>query len=534
MDARDRLRQLGQLDLGAWVEAATGSELWSVQRRIGVATSKRRARVAVPSCNASGKTFLAARLALAFYDSYTPGTPCLACDPTGTKGGCRGSKILTTSSKAEHLRDALWAEMRMAHQQLADNGIILPGVMAKGQNLRLEENGSHFIVGYSPNHAEGFQGFHAPHKLILGDEATSLDVQMQQGITGLLATGDSRLLLIFNPTTDDTYAALECRSPRTEIIKITAYDTPHFTDEPVPEGSNLTQPEWLEELADKGMGPGTYEWTTRVLADFWTMGDDVLIPADSYDRAAMTTVIEGTRALGVDMASYGSDENVIAYRDGNSLVRLDAFPSMRMDLFWEGPVAEAVRRSDPHYLIYDADGVGAGVIGYADAVVARHNANGGNLVLLPFRGGVKVSTKFLNARSAWLWALRRRFESGTIALPLPPDQKLRDQVTDIRYSITDSGDIKVETKDHMKRRGVTSPDRLDGLYYAFSMVEELPIPSKVIETPVTDAYGVADRSAEAMLKRDRERMRRKHNSHTPWAKPPPGGAWDDIDAYDAA
>ncbi len=530
MNSRDRLRQLGQLDLGAWVEVATGSGLWSVQRKIGQAASQRRARVAVPSCNASGKTFLGARLALAFYDAYTPGTPCAACDPTGTKGGCRGSKILTTSSKAEHLRDALWAEMRLAHIQLKERGIELPGIMARGQNLRLEEGPSHFIVGYSPNHAEGFQGFHSPHKLILGDEATSLDTQMQQGITGLLATGDSRLLLIFNPTTDDTYAALECRSPRTNVIKIRAWDTPNFTNEPVPEFANLTTPEWLDELRDKGMGPGTYEWTTRVEADFWTMGDDVLISTDAFDRAKATPVIEGTRALGVDLAPYGSDENVIAVRDGNAATSLKAYPAMRPDTFIESAVADEVRRVDPHYLIWDADGVGSGVYGDMERMIAKHNAQGGNTVLLPFRGGTSVETRFQNARSAWWWSLRRHFENGTISLAaLPDDQKLRKQMTDIRYSITDKGDIKVEPKKHMKDRGVESPDRADAIMYAFSMVEELPIPSRVIETPVLDIAGVTDHSPEAMWRRDMERLRRREKARTPWSIPREGEmAWDDL------
>lgn len=476
-------------------------------------------------------TFLAARLALAFYDAYTPGAPCAACDPTGTKGGCRGSKILTTSSKAEHLRDALWAEIRSAHAQLHARGIILPGTMARGQNLRLEDSPNHFLVGYSPNHAEGFQGFHAAHKLILGDEATSLDTQMQQGITGLLATGDSRLLLIFNPTTDDTYAALECRSPRTEIIKITAWDTPAFTNEPMPEGSNLTTPEWLDELKDKGMGPGTYEWTTRVEADFWTMGDDVLIPADSFDRAFGVPHIEGTRQLGIDLAPYGSDENVVVARDGNAVVGLHAFPAMRQDSFWEGPVADLVRRYDPHYISWDADGVGSGVYGYVDALVRKHNAAGGNIVLLPFRGGIKVDARYNNARSAWWWNLRRKFEAGTLSLaPLPPDPKLREQVTDIRYSITDAGDIKIETKDHMKRRGRESPDRGDALMYAFAMVDELPVPAKITETPLLDTAGLPDRSAEAMWRRDLEALKRGKRPHrpSPWDRVHAGRVWDDL------
>lgn len=525
-DARTRLRQLGQLDLGAWVEAATGRELWSVQRRIAAAVSKRRARVAVPSCNASGKTFSAAQLVLAFYDSYTPGTPCIQCG-----GPCGGAKVLTTSSKLEHLRDNLWGEIRTAYYALENKGIIIPGKMSQGNNLRLESQPNHFLIGLSPNHAEGFQGFHSPHKLILGDEATSLDAQMQQGITGLLATGDSRLALIFNPTTDDTYAALECRSPRTEVIKIRAWDTPHFTGEPVPPGSNLTTPEWIEELKDKGMGPGTYEWTTRVEADFWTQGDDVLISPDNFDKADAAPHVEGTRALGIDLAPYGSDENIIAYRDGNALTKMKAFPAMRQDLFWESAVADAVRAHDPDYLIWDADGVGSGVYGYAEKIMLEHNAKGGNVVLLPFRGGTRVDAKFNNSRSAWWWALRRRFEMGAIALTLPRDDKLRKQTIDIRYSITDNGDIKVETKEKMKKRGLESPDRADAMMYAFSMVDELPVPSRVVDTPVQDFSGVKDRSEKAMWERDLAEIRRpKHLERpTPWDPLPAGrSAWDDL------
>jgi hypothetical protein len=526
---------LGQYDLGAWIEAAYGDDtrLWTVQKRIAKAASKRRARVVVPSCNASGKTYLAGRIVLAFYDTYTPGTPCMECDPTGTKGGCRGGKVLTTSSQHEHLRDALWGEIRLAAIELQDRGIVMPGRMFMGANLRIEEGPNHFAVGRSPEKAEGFQGFHSPHKLILGDEATSLDAEMQQAITGLLATGDSRLVLIFNPTTDDTYAALEARSKRSEVIKITAWDTPGFTGEPMPEGANLTTPEWLEELQDKGMGPGTYEWTTRVEADFWTLGDDVLIPGDSFDKAFNTPHIEGTRALGVDLAPNGSDENVIAYRDGNGLVRLDAFPAMRTDLFFQGPVMDAVRRFDPNYLIWDADGVGAGAYGSAEDVAHIHNASdNGNLVLLPFRGGISVETRFQNARSAWWWNLRRRFQAGTIALALPNDKKLRDQITDIRYSVTEAGNIKIESKDHMKKRGTTSPDRGDSVMYAFAMVEELPVPAKVVQTPITDMALVPDRSEQAMWRRDmanlKNRGHRGYDRPTPWGKVPPGGTWDDL------
>lgn len=524
MSARSRLRQLGQLDLGAHIEVADGVQLWSVQKRIAAAASQYRARVTVPSCTASGKSYLVGRLALSFYDAFTPGEQCVFCD-----GPCAGAKVITLAPKFEHLRDVLWGEMRTAYALRTDKKLGPVGKMSQGQNLRLQSAPGHWAVGQSPNNAEGLQGVHGGHILVIGDEATALDENVTKGLTSTLATGDARLLLIANPTTDDTWFAEQSRSPMATNIKITAWDTPNFTGEANIPG--LLTPDFLEELKATGRGPGTFDWTTKVEADFWTQGEDVLITPEAFDKATMSPHIEGTRALGIDLAPYGSDENVIAYRDGNALVKLEAFPAMRPDLFFEGPVADAVRRFAPDYMIWDADGVGSGVYGDTERVAQRYNAAGGNIVLLPFRGGVRVDAKFTNARAAWWWALRRRFEMGTIALTLPRDTKLREQITDVRYSITDAGDIKVETKEKMKKRGTESPDRGDAVMYAFSMVDELPTPSIVTSQPLVEHAGVKDRSVEAMWQRDMEKIRRPRarTESTPWDRVPRGAqAWDDL------
>lgn len=494
--ARDRLRLVGQGDLGKHIEVSTGKKLWTIQRRIAKAVSVPRARVTAPSCNASGKTHLAGRIALAFYDAFTPGSPCYIC-----KGPCRGSKIITTSSKWEHLHDNLWGELRMAYPNMVDrvgfNGRLLPG------DLRLDDGPDHFIMGQSADKAEGFQGYHAAHKLIIGDEATALSEPVAQGITSLLASGDSRLLLIFNPTTPDTYAARMSRSAGFENIKITAWDTPNFTGEEVPEGANLISQRFLDELEAQGMGPGTYEWTTRVCADFWDMADDALIALpwvqSAYDRQS----VEGTRALGVDMATYGTNENVITYRDGNEIVWQRIYPAMRMDTFWQGPVADAVRMVEPHYVIYDADGVGAGVIGEAEAVSHRMVRWGG--ACIPFRGNMGVETRFRNNRSMWWWNLRRNFEAGRISLRFR-DSKLEEQLTSIRYTVTQTGDIQVETKETMKKRNMASPDRADSLMYACAMCDDLPMTEARKPNVAERAYGVKDMSEKAMWARSMHQL----------------------------
>lgn len=513
-NSRERLRLLGQRDLGAAACIITGEEMWSIQRKIARSVSRRRSQTTVPSCNASGKTWMAARIAAAFYETYTPGTPCLQCDPTGTRGGCRGSKVITTSSKEEHLKDNLWGELQVVYRLAKERGLQMAGRDPLWGDLKIvESEANHFITGQSASTAEGMQGYHAAHKLIIGDEATSVSDEVKLAITRLLSSGDSRLFLIYNPTTPDTYASQMSRSPKVETIRITAYDTPMFTGEHVPEGANLITPEFLESLEAAGMGPGTFEWVTSIEAKDWDMGDDLLVPGNWYDLASGHTVTTadrdaGVRQLGVDLASYGSDECVITLRIGNKAVEQQAYPSMRMDTFFETHVTAWVERWRPHYLVYDADGVGAGVIGYADAV-QRHMAPGGQVI--GFRGGMGTNARFRNARAAWYWTLRRLFENhgrpGGMELCFE-DDKLRDQLTDIHYSVTPQGDIRVETKDEMKKRGRKSPDRADSLMYAFAFSADLEVPP---DPTVTNVAGQAfpelqDNSEEAMWERERTRL----------------------------
>ncbi len=493
--SRDRLRMLGQVDLGASIEILSGEKLWSIQRKIAKALSHERAKLAVPSCNASGKTWLAARLALAFYDAFTPGVPCVACG-----GPCGGSKVITISSKEEHLRDNLWGELRASYAHMADMGLEPKGRLYPG-DLRLESvTGKHYIIGQTANTQEGLQGAHAAHKLIIGDEATSVSDEVSKGITSLLPSGDTRLLLIFNPTTPETYAGQMSRSDRFATVKITAYDTPHFTGESAPPGSNLITPMFLEDLMAQGMGPGTYEWTTRVLADFWDLSDDTLVSGPWYDKAMqLGRGPEGIIQLGVDIAPYGTSENVIAVREGYNLTDIRTYPAMRVDHFFQGPVTDMVKASGAHYVVYDADGVGAGAIGYADDL-HKHMAPGGQVI--GFRGALRATTAYFNTRAAWYWNLRRRLENGLMHIQVD-DPKLREQLTSIRYSIQ-TGAIKVETKAEMRKRNMASPDRADAVMYAFAMSEDLQQPHAKVESPVSEFFGVRSRSEDDMWERDLE------------------------------
>ena len=53
-------------------------------------------------------------------------------------------------------------------------------------------------------------------------------------------------------------------------------------------------------------------------------------------------------------------------------------------------------------------------------------------------------------------------------IALPPSDGLRSQLSSIRWSLTSKGQIKIETKDDMRKRGLKSPDEADAVAYCMA------------------------------------------------------------------
>ena len=58
-----------------------------------------------------------------------------------------------------------------------------------------------------------------------------------------------------------------------------------------------------------------------------------------------------------------------------------------------------------------------------------------------------------------------RFRAGAISIPR--DEALIEELAALKYQHTSRGQIKMESKDEMKRRGMASPDRADMLAMLF-------------------------------------------------------------------
>ena len=108
----------------------------------------------------------------------------------------------------------------------------------------------------------------------------------------------------------------------------------------------------------------------------------------------------------------------------------------------------------------DGVGVGGGVVDILTEMGADvHDLQAGS--------AASDTERFINARAEWYWGLRERFEQGDIDID-PLDDELAAQLGAIRFEYTSRGQIKIESKDDMAKRGMPSPDRADALMLAYA------------------------------------------------------------------
>ena len=433
-----------------WVTDRTGEHLWSKQREIAQSVVENK-RTAVKASHAVGKSFLASRLIAWWIDSHPPGE----------------AFVVSTAPTFRQVQAVLWREVGKAYRAAKAHGHELPGRLNQTEWLLGNE-----LVGYGRKPADqdehGFQGIHARYVLVILDEACGIPRQLWTAVEAITTGPDCRILAIGNPDDPATEFGAVCKQAALwNVISVPAAITPNFTGEPVPDKMRplLVDPQWAEDLK-KSRGETSPEYISKVLAEFPDASTDTLIPYGWIIRAQERDLDPGpTVELGVDVARYGTDETVI-YRRLGPVARLHGVFGQQPTTETTGRVIAALRET--HAVLAKVDGVGVG------GGVVDQLAEFGHPVADMQAGQRAVDPEtFFNARAEWYWGLRQRFEDGDIDLD-PADEELAAQLAQIKYKYKSRGQLLIESKDDMKKRGLSSPDRADALMLAFAPVNSDP------------------------------------------------------------
>ena len=94
-----------------------------------------------------------------------------------------------------------------------------------------------------------------------------------------------------------------------------------------------------------------------------------------------------------------------------------------------------------------------------------------NLIVALLKGTVTPKReRFLNLKAEWFWSLRERLQAGQVRGL--SDELTLSQLALIRYKPNARGQIVIESKEELLRRGVKSPDRADSVMLAFAVRQD--------------------------------------------------------------
>ena len=164
--------------------------------------------------------------------------------------------------------------------------------------------------------------------------------------------------------------------------------------------------------------------------------------------------------LDVSAAKKDGDECVLFHRKGNKVETPWCCPSSDNEMEVVGRVMQRLREVKPNYLFIDKGGAGAPVAARIAEII---EAEKGKTQVIRTGFGDKAidGQKYVRKNAELYGVLAKKIIDRTIILP--DHEKLKSQLTSRQYTVNSQGQIVLESKDTMRRRGMKSPDYADAL-----------------------------------------------------------------------
>lgn len=438
-------------------------KLWSMQEQVVLSVFNNR-YTSVKAANGVGKSFIAGRIVPAFMLAWP------------------GCEVVTTATTWDQVEKVLWKEIRDAHQRSA-----IP-IGGKLLDTELKLNNSGWIAyGLSTNKRESFLGHHSNPILVVEDEASGIDPMIDEGTRSIITSDGSRLLKIGNPI-DPVGHFFDSFKPGSlfNTFSISAFDSPNFTAFGITETDilngtwqdkitgalpypQLPSPQWVaDRLQEYGADSGWYQCFVK--GEFPQQSADSLISlAWCMDAVKRTEVKDDKVGIGVDVARFGSDETVIAlYNKGKFEILDTAVGQNTMKTAGKGKLY-----FDEYHCPVGVDDIGVG-----GGVTDRLEEQRVNVFRFVANEKAIAWGNFANKSTAAMWKIREALRTGIVILP--NDDKLIAQLTGRKYKIASDGQIELESKDAMRKRGLSSPDRADAMAMAYWAAQQFEPSGKEI------------------------------------------------------
>ena len=468
-------------DIRMWAKDKLGLHLWSKQVEIAEALIDNK-KVAVKSCHGSGKSFFAAVVVCWWVDTRQ-GTPNI---------------VVSTAPTYEQVNKILWEYVRANHTSAKliaeENGTVaFLGKVTQDDEWK-GPDGTVLAFGRKPSdtNQHGFQGIHRSNGVLaVLDESGGLADTIWTGVDTITTGRHDRILAIGNPDDiatefgriwhprakkkDGSEKEFANKEDTWYKITISAFDTPNFTGEYMPDGAKagMVTPAWVEDKKSK-WGEDSPRYKSKVLGEFSEDSSSTLFSLGTLAKGTSLELEldipdESTPVLGVDVARMGEDYTVV-YSYQHGVLRLvdkwnktgSVETAMKIvNLAWELGARE-VR--------IDGVGLGGPVV---DFVVSKSDARFVVVSMLG-NGATPDPDKWFNARAYWYDDLRERMFRDQIDIAYD-DVELHDELGDIQYHFDNPRNaLQIEKKQEIRKRTGKSPDFADAAVYAAANIHVDP------------------------------------------------------------
>lgn len=432
-------------------------DVWQVKALIAYASGDAKIfRLSLQACAGPGKSAVLAWCGWWFLSTQ------------GERGNHpKGAAISVTQ---DNLKDNLWAEFSKWQQRSP----MLMNVFTwtKSRIFAKDHPETWFLTARSFNKSSNAEeqgrtlsGIHSKYVLFLIDESGDIPTTVLKAAEQALSTADKvfgRIVQAGNPTSHDgmLYAAQSALADDWHVIRITG-------DPDDPDRSPRIDIDWARKQIE------TYgrddPWVmSYILGRFPISSINTLLSVDEIEDAMSRTCKPedyefAQKRLGVDVARFGYDSNVIFPRQG---IRAYNFVEMRNARTHEvaARVMQAKKKWDGELEFVDGTG------GYGAGVVDSLIQSG----LAPYEvqfAGKAIDSRYYNKRAELWFEMAEWVKRGGI---LPKNQTLKKELSAPTYSFK-SGRFILESKEQIKERLGFSPDRADALALTFALPD---MPSK--------------------------------------------------------
>ena len=319
------------------------------------------------------------------------------------------------------------------------------------------------LVTWSVVNTDAFAGLHNQGKriILIFDEASGIAPKVWEVALGALTDEDTEIIfLAFGNPTLNSGAFHDCFNRHRHLWNAAQIDSRTV------EGTNKA---YLDELVAT-YGEDSDIVRVRVRGQFPTASSMQFIATNLVDQARVREVYGLTTdpvIFGLDCARFGDDHSTLAIRSGRDARSRPWKRWQRADaMALAGDVALQAQAMKPDAIFVDAGNIGAAVIdrlrqlGVENVHEVWFGARGRDAL---WSGELRVQTA--NKRSE-MWTNMRGWLAGGA---IPDEEELATDLTGIEYGYAaDQVSILLEKKEHMKARGLASPDDADALALTFA------------------------------------------------------------------